>query len=120
MIFRWLFGVALLFAILLVLLPNKGENSDARIASASMLACTLDFREQVGRQLAAKAAVTAKYNNKCQNVIAAVEVGEHGEIAITGTQHQLRLTLSPVESNGKLRWSCRGEPAEAVTKLCKP
>ncbi len=120
MIFRWLFGVALLFAILLVLLPNKGENSDARIASASMLACTQDFREQVGRQLAAKAAGTVKFSNKCRNVIAAVEVGEQGDIVITGTQHQLRLTLSPVVNNDKLRWSCRGEPAEAVTRLCKP
>ncbi len=119
MIFRWVLGVALLFAILLVLLPNKGEQSDARIVSASMLACTLDFREQVGRQLVAKAAVTVKFKNKCQNVIAAVEVGEQGDIVITGTQHQLKLTLSPVVDNGKLRWSCRGEPAEAVTKLCK-
>lgn len=120
MIFRWLLGVVFLFAILLVLLPNKGENSDARIVSASMLACTLDFREQVGRQLVAKAAVTVKFNNKCQNVIAAVESGEQGDIVITGTQHQLKLTLNPVVDNGMLRWSCRGEPAEAVTRLCKP
>lgn len=120
MIYRWLLGIVLLFAILLVLLPNKGEQSDARIVSASMLACTLDFREQVGRQLVSKAAVTVKFNNKCRNVIAAVEASEQGDIAITGTQHQLRLTLTPVVDNGKLRWSCRGEPAEAVTKLCKP
>ncbi|MDH4134503.1 MAG: hypothetical protein OEV31_06905 [Gammaproteobacteria bacterium] len=120
MIYRWLLGVVLLFAILLVLLPNKGEDSDARIASASMLACTLDFREQVGRQLLAKAPITAKFTNKCPNVIAAVEAGEVGEIVITGTQHQLKLTLSPVQSEGKLHWSCRGEPARAVTKLCKP
>ena len=76
MIYRWLLGVVLLFAILLVLLPNKGEDSDARIASASMLACTLDFRERVGRQLAGKVAVTARFENKCRNVIAAVEVAE--------------------------------------------
>ena len=120
MIYRWLVGVALLFAILLLMLPNKGEKSVARIASASMLACTLDFRDQVGRQLVRKEAVTVKFDNKCQNVIAAVEVGERGDIVITGKEPQLKLTLSPVVENDKVRWSCRGEPAAAVTKLCKP
>jgi hypothetical protein len=120
MIYRWLIGVALLFAILLLMLPNKGENPDAKIASASMLACTLNFRDQVGLQLARKEAVAAKFENKCQNVIAAVEVGERGDIVITGKEHQLKLTLSPVVENDKVRWSCHGEPAAAVTKLCKP
>jgi hypothetical protein len=120
MIYRWLIGVALLFAILLLLLPNKGENSDAKIASASMLACTLNYRDQVGRQLIRKEAVAVKYENKCQNVIAAVEVGERGEIVITGKEYQLKLTLSPVVDNDKVHWRCHGEPAAAVTKLCKP
>ena len=57
MIYRWLIGVALLFAILLLMLPNKDENSVAKIASTSMLACTLDFRDQVGLQLVRKEAV---------------------------------------------------------------
>jgi hypothetical protein len=120
MIYRWLVGVALLFAILLLMLPNKDEKSVAKIASASMLACTLDFRDQVGRQLVRKETVSVKYENKCQNVIAAVEVGERGDIVITGTEHQLRITLSPVVGNDKVHWSCQGEPADAVTKLCKP
>lgn len=120
MIYRWLVGVALLFAVLLLLLPNKGENTVAKITSASMLACTLDFRDQVGRQLVRKEAVAVKFENKCQNVIAAVEVGERGEIVITGKEHQLKLTLSPAVDNDKVRWSCYGEPAAAVTNLCKP
>jgi hypothetical protein len=120
MIYRWLVGVALLFAILLLMLPNKDEKSVAKIASASMLACTLDFRDQVGRQLVRKETVSVKYENKCQNVIAAVEAGERGDIVITGKEHQLKLTLSPVVGNDKVHWGCRGEPAEAVTKLCKP
>lgn len=120
MIFRWLIGIALLFAILLMLLPNKNEHSEERIASASMLACTLDFRDRVGQQLIRNETPTAKFENKCQNVIAAVEVNARGEIAITGTQHQLKLTLGPVVEKGVVRWSCRGEPAAAVTKLCKP
>lgn len=120
MIYRWLIGVALLFAILLLMLPSKDEKSVAKIASASMLACTLDFREQVGLQLVKKEVVSAKFQNKCQNVIAAVEVGEQGVIVITGKEHGLRLTLSPIMDSGKLRWSCFGVPDAAVSKLCKP
>ena len=119
MIYRWLIGVALLFAVLLLMLPNKGDKSVAKIASASMLACTLDFRDQVGLQLLRKEAVTVKFENKCQNVIAAVEVDGRGDIVITGKEHQLKLTLSPAVDNGKAHWSCHGEPAEAVTNLCK-
>jgi len=120
MIYRWLIGVALLFAILLLMLPSKDEKSVARIASTSMLACTLDFRNQVGLQLVRKEAVSVKFENKCQNVIAAVEVGERGDIVISGKELQLKLTLIPIIDNDKLRWSCQGEPVEAVTKLCKP
>ena len=121
MIFRWLIGIALLFAILLMLLPNRSEHSEERIASASMLACTLDFRDRVAQQLIRSETPTVKFeNNKCQNVIASVEVNARGEIAITGTQHQLKLTLSPAVDKGTVHWSCRGEPAELVTKLCKP
>lgn len=120
MIYRWLIGVALLFAILLLMLPSKDEKSIAKIASASMLACTLDFREQVGVQLIRKEVISAKFQNKCQNVIASVEVGEQGDIVIIGKEHGLKLTLSPAMDGGKLRWSCQGMPTEAVTKLCKP
>lgn len=120
MIYRWLIGVALLFAILLLMLPSKDDKSVANIASASMLACTLDFREQVGLQLVRKEVISAKFQNKCQNVIATVEVGEQGEIVITGKEYDLKLTLSPIMDSGKVRWSCRGVPETAVTKLCKP
>ena len=120
MIYRWLIGVALFFAILLLMLPNKGEESVAKIASASMLACTLDYRDRVGQQLVRKEAVAVKFKNKCQNIIAAVEVGERGDIVISGKEHQLKLTLSPVVDNDKVRWSCHGEPAAVVTKLCMP
>lgn len=62
MIYRWLVGVALLFAILLLMLPNKGEESVAKIASASMLACTQDYRDQVREKPgAAQAKVSAKF-----------------------------------------------------------
>ena len=68
MIYRWLIGVALLFAILLLMLPSRDEKSVAKIASASMLACTLDFRDQVGRQLVRKEPVAVKFENKCQDI----------------------------------------------------
>ena len=117
MIYRWLIGVALMLAILLLMLPSKDEKSVAKIASASMLVCTLDFRDQVVRQLVKKETIDVKFENKCSNVIAAVEVGERGDIVITGKEHQLKLTLSPVVNNDKVHWSCRGEPVESVTKL---
>lgn len=120
MVYRWLIGVALLFAILLLMLPSKDEKSIAKIASASMLACTLDFRERVGLQLVRKEVISVKFENKCQNVIAAVEVDEQGDIVITGKEHGLKLTLSPIMDSGKLRWSCHGVPDAAVSKLCKP
>jgi hypothetical protein len=36
MIYRWLIGVALLVAMLLLMLPNKDEKSVANIASAEL------------------------------------------------------------------------------------
>ena len=37
MMYRWLIGAALLFALLLFMLPSKDEKSVAKITSASML-----------------------------------------------------------------------------------
>ncbi len=120
MIIRWVVGVVLLFGILLLMLPKSDKESIDKIASASMLMCTLDFREQVAQQLARKEAVAVKFKNTCPDLIAALEVGELGDMVITGNKHPMKMTLSPVIEGDKVRWSCRGEPAGAVTKLCKP
>lgn len=120
MIIRWVVGVALLFGILLLMLPKSDKDSLAKIASASMLMCTLDFREQVARQVSRKEAVATTFRNTCPDLIASLEVGEMGDMVITGNAHKMKMTLTPVVDNGEIRWSCRGEPAEAVTKLCKP
>lgn len=60
-----------------------------------------------------------KHRAYCKNE-KIVEVGEHGEIVITGKEHDLKLTFNPIMDSGKLRWSCHGVPDAAVTKLCKP
>ncbi len=121
MIIRWVVGVVLLFGILLLMLPKSDKGSIDKIASASMLMCTLDFREQVARQVIRKETVAVEFRNTCPDLIAALKVGELGDMVIAGNnEHPMKMTLIPVVEGGQVRWSCRGEPAEAVTKLCKP
>jgi hypothetical protein len=41
-------------------------------------------------------------------------------MVITGHQdHPMKMALTPVVEGNQVRWRCRGEPAAAVTKLCK-
>lgn len=120
MITRWVSGVVLLFGILLLMLPKSDEGSILKIASASMLRCTLDFREQVARHVTRNEAIAVEFRNTCPDLIAALEVNEAGDMVITGNRHSMKMRLKPVVEDGQVRWSCRGEPAEAVTKLCKP
>lgn len=119
MIIRWVVGVALLFGILLMLLPKRDEASLARIASQAMLMCSKDFREQVAQQVIRQEAVAVEFENKCPDLIASLVVDARGEMVIAGNRHALTMTLSPAVEGGKVRWNCRGEPAAAVTKLCR-
>ena len=119
MISRLVVGIVLLFGILLMMLPDTDEESLAKIATASMLMCTLDLREQVALQVLKEETVAVEFGNKCPDLIASLEVDEAGEIVISGNKHQIEMTLSPVVEGAKVRWSCRGVPATAVTKLCK-
>ncbi|MDZ7661826.1 hypothetical protein [Thiohalophilus sp.] len=50
----------------------------------------------------------------------ALEVDEQSGMVITGEAYSLRMNLTPAVEGEKVRWSCRGEPAAAVTRLCKP
>ncbi|TDY04152.1 hypothetical protein [Thiohalophilus thiocyanatoxydans] len=120
MISRWVVGVILLFAVLLFMLPKSDEETLSRIASASMLKCTQNFRERVARQVLSKGVVDVKFNNKCSDLIGSLVLDEQGRMIITGKSYSLRMTLSAVVEGEKIRWRCRGEPAAAVTKLCKP
>ncbi|HEY9148505.1 MAG TPA: hypothetical protein VIQ22_05800 [Gammaproteobacteria bacterium] len=116
---RWVVGVILLFVILLMMLPDTDEQSLARIASTSMLMCTKEQREQVASQVLAAEGVEVEAAIACPELIAALEISEQGKMVIRGKEHPLTIWLEPVIEGDKVRWSCRGEPAELVTKLCK-
>lgn len=120
MIIRWVVGVALFFGVLIMLLPGTDEASRLRIASQAMLMCTQDFREQVAQQVIDEVPVTVEFRSTCPDLIASVAIDERGGMVIRGKRHPLTMTLTPVVEGGKARWSCRGEPAVAVTKLCRP
>jgi hypothetical protein len=119
MMSRWVVGVVLLFGILLMLLPKRDEASLARIASQAMLMCSKDFREQVAQQVIREEAVAVEFENKCPDLIASLVVDARGGMVIAGNKHALKMTLMPAVEGGTVRWSCRGEPAAAVTKLCR-
>jgi len=120
MIKRVIVSLVLLFGILLLTLPRSDEQSLAKIASGSMLMCTLDLRKQVEQQLIRGEAVSVSFNNTCPDLIATLDINEQGGMVLTGSKYQLRMTLNPVVESGKVHWSCSGEPAASVTKLCKP
>lgn len=120
MISRWIVGVTLLFGILLMMLPNRDEESLTKIASTSMLMCTSELRKAVALQVLHEAPVTVTPSNRCPDLIASTEVSETGRMVITGRTHSLKMTLTPVVEAGEVRWSCLGEPAANITKLCKP
>jgi hypothetical protein len=119
MITRWVVGVALLFGILLMMLPKRDEASLARIASQAMLMCTQDFRERVAQKVIRGEAVALEFKNTCPDLIASLEVDQRGGMVIAGNKHRLKMKLNPVVEGGKVRWSCHGEPAAAVTRLCR-
>ena len=119
MMSRWVVGVVLFFGILMMLLPKTDEKSLTKIASQSMLMCTKDFRERVAQKVIKGKAVAVEFRNTCPDLIASLEMDERGEMVITGNKHPLKMTLTPVVEGGKVRWSCHGEPAAAVTKLCR-
>lgn len=120
MIGRWIIGTALLFGTLLLMLPKTDEQSLARIASASMLMCSKDFREQIAAQVRNGDPVAARFRNTCPDLIAGVELGEQGSMVINGKKYAIRMALKPVLEADRVRWSCRGEPATEVTRLCRP
>ncbi len=120
MITRWVAGVVVLFGILLMMLPKTDEASRSKVASGSMLMCTLDLRQRVEAQLVRGEPVSERFRNTCPDLIASVEVDALGTMVITGNRYPLTMTLNPVREGERIRWSCRGEPAGAIAKLCKP
>lgn len=117
---RWLVGIILLFMILLMMLPDRDEQSLSRIGSASMLACTKALRSEVAEQLRDDRPVSVRFDNTCPELIASLEVNREGGMVIRGKRYKVTLRLEPVMEGGTLRWSCRGEPQALVTTFCRP
>jgi hypothetical protein len=120
MIKRMLVGTFILFAILLLMLPKTDETSKKKMASAGMLMCSNDFRKAVTERLQRGEALDLQFDNSCPKLIAALQLDDAGVITLHGAQHGVTLVLTPRSDGGAVRWSCRGQPAELVTKLCKP
>jgi hypothetical protein len=117
---RWVLGVVILFAILLMLLPKRDDASLAALSSASMLQCTAAFRAQIAAQVLAGEVVDVVFANPCPDLIARLEVDEAGEIQMIGQRYQIRMQLWPVIEDGKLRWACEGDSEHGITRLCQP
>ena len=120
MIKRMIVGVVILFAILLLMLPKTDDASKKKMASAAMLMCSNDFRKVVAEQLRSNEDIDLTFNNTCPKLIAGLDIDESGEITLRGAKHGVTMTLTPVMKVGEVSWSCRGEPADFVTSLCKP
>jgi hypothetical protein len=120
MIKRMIISTAILFAMLLLLLPKTDDTSKQKMASVSMLMCTKDYRAAIAEQVRRKVAVDLVFKNSCPDLISGVEVDETGELHLRNTTHSLSMVLTPLVEKNKVRWSCRGEPAELITSLCKP
>ncbi len=120
MIKRMVVAVAVLFAVLLFMLPKTNDASKKKMASAAMLMCSNEFRKAVADQLQNKEESIPKFDNRCPELITALNVNDEGEITLTGDKHGLQIVLTPIEEATGIRWSCKGQPAEAITKLCKP
>lgn len=120
MIKRMLVAVTILFAVLLFMLPKTDDASKKKMASAAMLMCSNDFRKAVADQLQNKKENILKFDNRCPELIANLNVNDEGEITLIGAKHGLQIVLTPIEESTGIRWSCKGQPADAITKLCKP
>ena len=115
-----IFAVASLFIILLLMLPKSDPDAQAKMASAAMLMCAKEYRQTVATWLAAEDSELTPFANHCPATISSLQVDEAGGITLTNTTHQLTVVLTPRQQPGGLEWGCRGEPAQRITKLCKP
>lgn len=120
MIQRIIISIAVLFGVLIFLLPKPDEAGKQRMPSAAMLVCSKEFRQAVVEQLRGGDGVMPAFNNTCPELIHTIETDETGEITIHGAQHDIVISLSPVFEDDKVRWSCQGTPEAFITRLCKP
>lgn len=120
MIKRMLIAVTFLFAVLLLMLPKTDEASKRKMGSAAMLMCSNEFRKEIAALVLRDEAVQLHFDNHCPELISKLELDEEGALTLYSAQHNVSMQLTPVVEAGRVRWSCRGEPAESITGLCKP
>ena len=120
MIKRMIIDVAILFAVLLLMLPKTDDASKKKMASAAMLMCSNEFRKTVAEHVRNNEIIDLKFNNRCPDLISDLSVNDDGTITLVGSKQDLQLVLTPIVESTGVRWSCYGEPKESITKLCKP
>jgi hypothetical protein len=119
MIKRMIIAVVILFAVLLLMLPKTDDTSKKKMASAAMLMCSNDYRKAVAEAIRNNDEMDLKFNNECPKLITRLSVEDNGTITLFGAKQGLQIVLTPIVESANIRWSCKGEPEEAITKLCK-
>lgn len=121
MIKRMVVSVALLFAVLLLMLPRSDERSQNKMISAAMLMCSQPYRELVAEEIRRGHQEYPPFNNSCPELISRIDLDDQGAMLLTNTKQRLTLSLTAsLLGDGKVHWSCRGEPSAEITSLCKP
>ena len=120
MIKRMIVAVVILFAVLLLMLPKTDDTSKKKMASAAMLMCSNDYRKAVADAIRNNEEIDLEFNNECPKLITRLSVDDNGTITLYGAQQDLQIVLTPIVESTQVRWSCKGKPAEAITKLCQP
>ena len=112
-------GITIFFGLLLVLLPDFGSVSEERMTSASMTMCIGKIRAGVKSDLLQGKPVKTDYEVKCPKLISRMQVHSNGSIEVYNPTHKIQLSFQPSVNEGKLSWSCKGEPAEHVPANCR-
>ncbi len=118
-------GIALVgFIVLTFVLPQMGS-TDLKAAAASLVAGAEAAKTQVaaaaekGGNLAgagAEVKIAARNDEKAGAMKYVVEQG--GVIRGWNEKNAIEITISPILSAGKTRWSCKGYPQDAMPQSC--
>ncbi|MDH5785463.1 MAG: hypothetical protein OEZ16_07640 [Chromatiales bacterium] len=120
MIKRMVVATFVIFAILLFMLPRTDGAGKHKMTSGAMLMCTNDLRKTINKQLQQGTEITARFDNRCPDLVSSVVIDPEGSMTLHGAQYGIVMELSPVQELGEVHWRCLGTPAESITSLCKP
>jgi len=112
-------GIVFFVGVLLILLPDISEVPEEKMTSVSMAMCISDMRIDIKKDMEQGRPVKTDYKNTCPQLISKLNVDESGKIEIFNQTQQINLSFQPVMLNGKVKWSCRGTPAEFVPRACR-